>query len=313
MSVLGGQSFLQQAMSMPGTPVRAFPGFTQAAPTVSPFPAQSSFLQSGVIGRNLFPSPAPMQSSFFAMQPQQMFGGFSPVSRLAPSTTTPDISSLITLIQSLIGNLSPQGVGGLDAQALASGFGSPKQGHLTAAQTGKAPIIAQLDDFAGTGEAGNTNSDLLAMNGASVKHLNVNVSGKGRSQAIADGLEKVLKYAQSGQQLDVVNIQQQDFTASADTMRAQKLINQLTAMGIPVVVSAGLSMTPNVDNVHNQLTTKSSINVQATAELEEGLTAVPGNVKQGGTHAPARVSAKIALMSAQGLTLAQIKQRLGFM
>ena len=171
------------------------------------------------------------------------------------------------------------------------------------------PVIVQLDDFVTA--AGDTNEQILTSQGAKVVPINVNKDQtQSRATSVAQGIDQVLQMVQSGQQVDVVNIQQQDFAPSADSAHIRSVVDQLSALGIPVVISAGLSQSTNINGERNQFGTANSFNVQAVDNLG-GVTPLPGNVSHTGTHAPARVSVEIATLKAQGATLAQIRQALG--
>jgi hypothetical protein len=227
------------------------------------------------------------------------------------------MSMLFAMIQSMTGSGTQQGQNPFNLPTTAAVSGVTAASATGAATTGQPagvvssgpPIIMQLDDF--VTDAGNTNEQILSSGGAQIIPINVNKdTTQSRATSVAQGLDQVLQAVQSGQRVDVVNIQQQDFAPSAASDHIRAVVDQLSNLGIPVVISAGLSTQQNVNGIQNQFGTNNSFNVQPIDELGN-FTAVPGNVKQSGTHAPARVSVEIAALKAQGKTLAEIRQALG--
>ena len=220
------------------------------------------------------------------------------------------LQMIMMVIMALIqGDATGQSLPQIGAPQPVTGIGGSVTPPPAAGGTNGQPVIVQLDDF--VTDAGETNEQILSSQGAKVVPINVNKDQtQNRSTSVSQGLDQVLQMVKSGQQVDVVNLQQQDFAPSAASEHIRSVVDQLSALGIPVVISAGLSQQQNVNGIHNQFGTANSFNVQAVDNLGD-FTAVPGNVSHAGTHAPARLSVEIAAMKAKGATLEEIRQALG--
>lgn len=174
---------------------------------------------------------------------------------------------------------------------------------------GGRPKIVQIDDFTtdNTGfnhgrEVGNA---ILSSSGGNANLEQIDVSGGGsRSGKIANALRQVVQRVQNGEQVDAINISQQDFGNSADAQEVRQLIDQLSAMGVPVAVAAG----NNGPGAVNQLASNSGFVVEST-----GANSGRGNVRAEGrttSFATANLVGRLAAAHAQGLSLNQIRQNL---
>ncbi len=130
------------------------------------------------------------------------------------------------------------------------------------------------------------------------------------TRRVSSALQTVLAQAQSGQDVDAVNLSLQDFQATASIPEVRNLIGQLSAMGIPVVVSAG----NGGPNQVNQLVGPGAFIVESMTNGMVNGNSGRGNIRANGrttSFAAANLTPQIAQMINAGMTLQQVQQALG--
>lgn len=208
-------------------------------------------------------------------------------------------------------------------------YRAKNQAPSTQANTGSDESIqvAVIDDFVAEGNGFNhgQNIDEIITAGGAIRNGNVSQEAPnietvrfnidhtngtgGRTQNIADSLNAVIDQASNGVEFDAVNISQQDFVASQDTAEVTRAIQELqSAFGIPVVVAAGNQGA----GARNQLAPAAAFQVANSdfgSEFRADMSGL-GNVLSEGeftSQATANVTARVAQLHAQGLTIPEIQ------
>jgi hypothetical protein len=169
--------------------------------------------------------------------------------------------------------------------------------------------IAQIDDF--NSAHGDQVAGVLKQGGADgglggkvdLLQFNVNEGGPNKVANINNALRTIIARVQQGEKIDAVNLSQAG--SGPATQETSALVDQLISMGIPVAVAAG----NNGPNVVNGMAGANSFNVQST-----GGNSGRGNVTANGpttSIATANLAPILAMLRAQGLSIAQIRSTLG--
>ena len=114
-------------------------------------------------------------------------------------------------------------------------------------------------------------------------------------------LESIIQKVLNGETIDAVNISQQALNSTPETSRTSQLIEQLSALGIPVAVAAG----NGGSNAHNYLTGKQSFNVSSANQGVLNATSGRGNIISEGmttSFATANLAPLLALRHRLGLS-----------
>lgn len=126
------------------------------------------------------------------------------------------------------------------------------------------------------------------------------------SARTGDALEDIIKRVKAGEDIDAVNMSLQDYRASADSARVQKLISQLADMNVAVDVAAGNAGPTLV----NQLTTPDAFVVQSATNGQLNASSSLGNItaeSSSTSFATANLTPRIAAMMNAGLSLNQVR------
>ncbi|MEB3285951.1 MAG: hypothetical protein VKJ04_00455 [Vampirovibrionales bacterium] len=235
-------------------------------------------------------------------------------------------SQLIQMLQGLLGGGSAAGIttanGSLAAPAPTAAIGGAL-GSAPAGTKGNAGgltrnvVIAQIDNFS-TDQSGFNHGEEMAKTMRSgggdpslagkVDLLQFQINN-GSVRDIADYLEQITAAVQSGQTIDAVEIPQFVSTPDADTARANAAIEQLSALGVPVVVAAGNSGPQQ----NNALGNSGAFLVQNLERGQIDPESGTGNILfQGPTtsYASANLATVVAAKKALGLSMDQIVQQL---
>lgn len=176
--------------------------------------------------------------------------------------------------------------------------------------------IAQIDNFSDA--HGNEIANTLKKGGADaglggkvdLLQFDINNGGPNKVANINAALSDIISRVQRGEKIDAVNISLQG--DGADTKQTSALVDQLISMGVPVAVAAG----NNGPNVHNGLEGGNSFNVQSATNGQLNGTSGRGNITANGqttSFATANLTPLLAMLRAQGLSIAQIRATLGQM
>lgn len=202
------------------------------------------------------------------------------------------------------GMMAPEAAAGQAREALS---GARQLGDAFAGIMG-GPTVAVLDDFSQAGGHGDEIAGIIQGGGVNAAKFNI-AGGGDLSGNIANSLGQVIAAAQSGRQVDAVNLSQQSFQASGNSDAVQQRIAQLQAMGIPVVVAAG----NGGPGQQNTLARGAAFQVENSARGSEARAggSGAGNIRSEGaftSQATANVSVQAAKAHASGQNVQQIQQ-----
>jgi len=225
------------------------------------------------------------------------------------------LSMMVSILQTLMGG---QGAGSLAVPAGVPATGGLLQGASLPA-TGVAadtnPRVAVIDNFEddGTGFNHGAEMDNTIAAGGAVGTLDINMANMNGSveQRIDAALKDVLARKQAGEDIDVVNLSQFVGNRSATTESIRQTMDQLGALGVPVVVAAG-NFGPNERNVlgdsANAIVVENVVNGAVSNQSGQGNAQFNGRTT---SFATAGLSSQIAQRLAQGQSLAQIMAAFG--
>lgn len=180
-----------------------------------------------------------------------------------------------------------------------------------ASTVARKPVIAQIDTFQADNTGFNHGQEIA-------KSLSVD-KGAGAAElkqydlkntSISGALNDIIAKVKSGQTIDAVELPQQNFTNNAESANVRAAIQQLSALGVPVVIAAGNSG----PNQKNSFADNSGLVVQNIENGKLDANSGTGNVSFEGrttSFASANLAAVVAAQRAKGASLAQIKQQLG--
>ena len=202
--------------------------------------------------------------------------------------------------------------GTTDGTGAAGNAGTTQPAAATTGATGASGanrplVIAQIDDF-NTDSTGFNHGQSIAQtlqSGGGDPSLAGNINllqyqASGSSNSIAGALGNVIQKVQSGQTVDAVELPQDDFNNDAGSQQVRQDIDQLKALGVPVVVAAGNNGPGNV----NQLADGNAITVANTQNGQLDPNSGVGNTQFEGrttSFASANLAPIIALQHAEGL------------
>lgn len=256
---------------------------------------------------------------------------FQPAPAAAPLTDdqTAQIQvELMTQLMQLVGLVAQSNFGAqqaIAAKAPVAGVAGVAPPPALAQQPAAAPPsngrlkIAQIDTFAADNTGYNHGTDMarILRNGGGdpslagrVDLMQFDIAGGNSAGKITSSLQNVLQRVQAGEQVDAVNISLTAFQNDGNTQQSRALIDQLSALGVPVVVAAGNNGPGQV----NQLLGNGSFNVQSATNGRINPSSGRGNTTFGGrttSVATANLAPILAAQKAAGLSPAQIRANLG--
>ncbi len=171
------------------------------------------------------------------------------------------------------------------------------------------PRVAVVDTFADNGSGFNHGQEVATtIQAGGAQTLQFNLAGKAGSneEKIDASLKDVLAQVQAGADIDVVNLSQFNPSNNADMESIRQTIDQLGALGVPVLVAAG-NNGPNARNAlgnsANAILVENTVGGAVSAQSGQGDVAFEGRTT---SFATAGLSGQLATRLAQGQSLAQI-------
>ncbi len=186
----------------------------------------------------------------------------------------------------------------------------------TAANTGQVdpvqdttPSVAVVDTFVNDGTGFNHGQEVAnTIQAGGAQTLQFNLAGKAgtNEEKIDASLKDVLAQVQAGADIDVVNLSQFNPSNNADIDSIRQTIDQLGALGVPVLVAAG-NNGPNARNAlgnsANAILVENTVGGTVSGQSGQGDVAFEGRTT---SFATAGLSGQVATRLAQGQSLPQI-------